>query len=404
MDGLLFLTHRIPYPPNKGDKIRSYNLLKYLAKHFQVYLGTFIDDPADRSNVEPLREYCREIMAIDLHPNRRKIASLRGLLNGKPLTVPYYANREMQDWISNIVASRGIRNALVFSSAMAQFIDVPACEKLKRIIDFVDVDSEKWRAYAHSKHWPVSRIYAREARKLLAYDTEIAARFDHSLFVSQAEADLFERLSGLGGEKIGALHNGVDMTYFDPDRRHENPYDSDRPVLVFTGAMDYWANGDAVCWFANEVFGAIRAAVPGAEFWIVGSRPSPAVQRLQRLEGVHVTGAVADVRPFLRHAKAAVAPLRLARGIQNKILEAMAMAKPVIATPQAIEGIDIGGDYESLITEKVPDMVDIGCAALISDRYNALGAVGRAYVERHHDWTSQLAKIKPLFTQGELRT
>ena len=404
MDGLLFLSHRIPYPPNKGDKIRSYHLLKHLAKNFQVYLGTFIDDPADRFSVDPLREFCREIVAFDLHPARQKIASLSGLLCGKPLTVPYYAKREMRDWVCDIVASRGIRNVLVFSSAMAQYVDVPEYRKLRRIIDFVDVDSEKWRAYADRKSWPASNIYAREARTLLAYETDIASRFDHSLFVSQAEADLFERLSGLGPEKIDALHNGVDITYFDPHREHENPYPRGQPVLVFAGAMDYWANVDAVCWFAKEVFGAIRAAVPAAEFWIVGSRPSNAVQSLQALEGVHVTGGVVDVRPFLRYANAAVAPLRLARGIQNKVLEAMAMEKPVIVTPQAIEGIDVGAEYKTLITEKVPQMVDIGCTALNSDRYNSLGAVGRAYVERHHDWPSQLAKIDALFTKGVLRT
>ena len=404
MDSLLFLVHRIPFPPNKGDKIRSFNLLKHLAKGFDVYLGTFIDDPADRENVEPLREFCSEISTFELKPTKRKIASVKGLLHGQPLTIPYYAKPQLHGWVRDVVKANEITDALVFSSSMAQYIDFPMYANMTRVIDFVDIDSEKWKAYAERKSWPASSIYAREARTLFKYEMEIARRFDHCLFVSQAEAELFERLTGIIDGKIGALHNGVDIDYFDPRCEFVDPYPRRVPVLVFTGAMDYWANVDAVCWFAEEAFSAIRSAVPDAEFWIVGSQPSEAVKDLQNLEGVHVTGAVPDVRPFIQYARAAVAPLRVARGIQNKVLEAMAMGKPVLTTPQAIEGINVGPEYEPLITEKIPEMVDIGRTLLKSDHYNSLGVVGRAYVEGQHDWTSQLKKIDTLFTKGTLKT
>ena len=340
MDSLLFLVHRIPFPPNKGDKIRSFNLLKHLAKGFDVYLGTFIDDPADRENVEPLREFCSEIATFELNPTKRKIASVKGLLHGQPLTIPYYAKPQLHGWVRDVVKANEITDALVFSSSMAQYIDFPMYANMTRVIDFVDIDSEKWKAYAERKSWPASSIYAREARTLFKYEMEIARRFDHCLFVSQAEAELFERLTGIIDGKIGALHNGVDIDYFDPRCEFVDPYPRRVPVLVFTGAMDYWANVDAVCWFAEEAFSAIRSAVPDA----------------------------------------------------------------VLTTPQAIEGINVGPEYEPLITEKIPEMVDIGRTLLKSDHYNSLGVVGRAYVEGQHDWTSQLKKIDTLFTKGTLKT
>jgi len=400
MEKLLFLAHRIPFPPNKGDKIRSYNLLKHLATRFEIFLGTFIDDPDDRAGIEPLREFCQEIGTFDLHPQWRKIVSLSGFINGKPLTLPYYSMREMQTWVDAIVKSRRIGNVLVFSSSMAQYVDSPNFSTMMRVVDFVDVDSEKWRAYATRKNWPASGVYKREANLLAKYEISVAHRFDCSLFVSSAEAALFQRLSGLGGEKVRALRNGVDTDFFAQRSELENPYNRNRPVLVFTGAMDYWANVDAVCWFAQEVFVQIRKTVPNGEFWIVGSKPSDSVQRLEQIDGVRVTGAVDDIRPYLQYARAAVAPLRIARGIQNKVLEAMAMNKPVIATPDAIEGIEIGAEYESLITEKVVEMVDIGCTALTGDQYNSMGLLGRAYVESRHGWSAELDKLNTLFMKG----
>jgi sugar transferase (PEP-CTERM/EpsH1 system associated) len=350
--------------------------------------------------VEPLRDYCTEILPLELRPAWRKIASLGGFLTGKPLTIPYYAERRLHDWVAEMIARHDIRKVLVFSSSMAQYVDAREHEILTRVVDFVDIDSEKWRSYAALKSWPMSRIYAREADKLLDYEIEIANRFDHSLFVSQAEADLFKRLSNVDGAKVAALQNGVDLEYFDPGSDLDNPYPESGSILVFTGAMDYWANVDAVSWFAYEVFPAVRTRVPTAEFWIVGSRPTEAVRNLRHLAGVTVTGAVNDVRPYLRYASAAVAPMRVARGIQNKVLEAMAMGKPVIVTPQAIEGINIGAGYESLISKNISEMVDTGAAVLNSDQYSALGAAGRAYVERHHDWPSQLQLINALFNGG----
>ncbi len=399
MEGLLFLVHRIPYPPNKGDKIRSFNILKYLSERYDVYLGTFIDDPADRTHLDALRPYCRDAAGFEINPLARKILSLSGLLSGLPLSIPYYSKPDMHSWVRKCIEEQNISKALVFSSSMAQYIDNPAFARLVRIIDFVDIDSEKWRAYGRRMHFPLSKIYSREAHTMFAYEVRIAGEFDHSLFVSNAEAALFKDLSGLPGGKVDAVHNGVDLSYFNPDFSAANPYHPDRQVVVFTGAMDYWANEDAVCWFGNEIFGRIRDVVENAEFWIVGSKPTGNVQRLANSPGITVTGAVADVRPFVRYADAAVAPLRVARGIQNKILEAMAMAKPVVATPQAIEGIEIGAEYARLITEDPVKMAEIVCEVLTRNGSDSLGALGRKYVETHHDWDSQLEKINTLLAR-----
>src|SRR5450830_1901821 len=186
----------------------------------------------------------------------------------------------------------------------------------------------------------MSWLYRREGRRLLQYEQQVAAAADVSLFVSRAEAELFRQLAPAAAHKTGFLNNGVDIDYFSPAHRFDNPYPADSQIMVFTGAMDYWPNIDAVQWFAHEVLPAVRQRHPQALFYIVGSRPSAQVLALAALPGVQVTGTVPDIRPYLAHASFAVAPLRIARGIQNKVLEAMAMRMPVLVSAQALEGID----------------------------------------------------------------
>jgi sugar transferase (PEP-CTERM/EpsH1 system associated) len=182
----------------------------------------------------------------------------------------------------------------------------------------------------------------------------VARDYDASLFVSAPEAELFRTLAPESSAKIGHFSNGVDTDYFSPDTGHANPYAAGERALVFTGAMDYWPNVDAVQWFCDEVFPVLRQRVPDLRFYIVGSRPAPAVQALGQREGVTVTGTVPDVRPYIAHAAVAVAPLRIARGIQNKVLEAMAMATAVVVSPQALEGIDAEPGSELLLAEDAP--------------------------------------------------
>ena len=394
---LLFLCHRIPYPPNKGDKIRSYHLLGYLNQHYRVFLGAFIDEESDWDYVARVNELCEETCFIRLNPRKARVKSLAGLITHRPLTLPYYANRQLAGWIKRIVDEQEIKRLIVYSSAMAQYVLDSDLGIERRVIDFVDVDSDKWRQYAGKKSWPMSWIYRREADRLLHFERKVAACYDASLFVSSAEAEAFRQLSPHSGEKVDFYNNGVDTAYFSPDRDYPNPYPEGTAALVFTGAMDYWPNIDAVIWFAKEIFPIIRQTRPDLRFYIVGSKPSEAVSQLEREPGIVVTGRVEDVRPYLAHAVAAVAPMRIARGIQNKVLEAMAMAKPTIVTSMGLEGISANDSVEVHVANDAPsfarkiDMIFDGMRMA-----GALGATARAKVCREFTWEGSLPRVRKM--------
>ena len=350
MNKLLYLVHRIPYPPNKGDKIRSFNFLRALAEKYQIYLGTFIDDPDDQIYVEALQPFCQETCCINLDPRIAKIKSLSGLLSHEALSLPYYRNHALQQWVDRVIQENAIDRVLIFSSPMAQYVQNHA--QLHFVADFVDVDSDKWRQYADSKSWPASWIYRREADQLLDYETRIASQAATTVFVSEQEAALFKTLAPRSADRIGFVNNGVDTDFFDPALDYLSPFAKDHLSIVFTGAMDYWANVDAVIWFAQQVMPWIRQQQPNAKFYIVGSKPTRAVQQLaEDDQSIVVTGRVEDVRPFILHASVIVAPLRIARGVQNKVLEAMAMAKPVVVTSAAMEGISGSSDIGVVVED-----------------------------------------------------
>ncbi|MBT5047939.1 MAG: TIGR03087 family PEP-CTERM/XrtA system glycosyltransferase [Rhodospirillaceae bacterium] len=396
MSELLFLAHRIPYPPNKGDKIRSWNILKFLAEHYRVHLGCFIDDPEDEQHRSTLEEICESCQFTRLNPSLAKLRSLSGMISGSPLTLPYFWDRQLARWTDALIRDRKIEHVFVFSSSMAQYAMGDAASGARRVVDYVDVDSDKWRQYAAAKSWPAGWIYGRESRRLLSFEREVAAASDASLFVSEAEADLFRGLAPESASKIGALNNGVDFEFFDPTEPHERPFDGTDPTLVFTGAMDYWANVDAVAWFANEVFPGIRAKCPTAQFWIVGARPSTQVTGLTSIPGVHVTGSVPDIRPYMAHADIIVAPLRLARGIQNKVLEAMAMARPIIASPEALEGIEAEIGRDIISADGAQAFVEQTINLLGQTGANEMGDCARERVVSTYGWSSNLAGLKTL--------
>lgn len=390
MDDLLLLVHRIPYPPNKGDKIRSFHLLRFLASRYRVHLGAFVDDPADFAHAGVLEAMCAQVRLQPLDARRAKLRSLAGLLSGEALSLPYYRDRAFADWVDGVLAG-GVRRVVVFSSAMAQYVlDRPGIEL---VTDFCDVDSDKWRQYAQAQRWPQRWIYRREAARLLAFDRRVAAASRAALFVSAPEAELFRRLAPESAAHTGFFHNGVDTGYFDPALAFDSPYAAGERPLVFTGAMDYRANVDAVDWFARAVLPAVLAAQPGARFHIVGSRPAAAVRALASLPGVHVTGAVPDVRPYVAHAAAAVAPLRIARGVQNKVLEAMAMAKPVLATPAAMDGIVPNPRFAALVADDADRLAERTIALLADGDRDGLGRLGRDWVLEHYDWDTNLRPV-----------
>jgi sugar transferase (PEP-CTERM/EpsH1 system associated) len=346
MDELLFLAHRIPYPPDKGDKIRSWNFFAHLARRYRIHLGCFIDDPRDWDFTEKLRSLCGECCFVGLKPPVAKLMSLRGLLDGRALTLPYYESAELKEWTRAMTRRPQVTHAFVYCSAMAQYIDAAAHRRLRTIADIVDVDSEKWADYAQRKPFASRWLYAREARRVRAIEAEIAAEFDETIVATAAELTLLRQLAPHAAGELLCVTNGVDSDYFSPDRAYDNPYDAAGPAVAFVGAMDYWPNIDAAIHFATTIFPAVRARLPQLRFFIVGSNPSPELRALESAGAIVVTGRVPDVRPYMAHAAAIVAPLRIARGVQNKVLEGMAMGKPVIASPEALNGIgaEIGKD------------------------------------------------------------
>lgn len=391
MEPLLFLAHRLPFPPNKGDKIRSFHLLKHLARTHTLHVGTFIDDAADLPEVPSLSPLCAELHVERIAPRSRKLWSLRALATGESLSVAYYRSDAMQRWVDDTVRRHGIKKAVVFCSTMAQYLD--RHPDVKRIVDLVDVDSAKWSEYAARHRWPMSWLYRREGRTLLDFEQRAVSAADRSLLVTPAEVALFESLAPAQTGRVSALPNGVDVDFFSPANGGLSPYADDVRAIVFTGAMDYWPNVDAACWFAREVMPTILAREPAARFYVVGMNPAPAVRELEKLGYVTVTGRVDDVRPWVAHADCAVAPLRVARGIQNKVLEAMALARPVVAWSTLAASLDAEPGRDFLVAGDAGSYAQAVLSLFDGERAAAIGRAARTRIEEVYRWDRALSAL-----------
>lgn len=390
MKDMLFLSQRIPYPPNKGDKIRSFNILKYFAQTHRIHLGCFIDDPEDWAHVGALEKICADVCIAPLNQTWGKIRSMTAFFTGAPLNLPYFHDRKLADWSTKVLGGIKPDVAFAFSSQMAQYFLTPRPRPRRIIVDYCDVDSDKWLQYAKSKNWPMNWVFEREGRTLLAYDRRVGERIDYGAFVAKPEVELFQRLAPELAHKIHAIGNGIDGDYFSPDREYDNPYPNDSAKLLFTGAMDYWPNVDAVSWFAREMFPILKQRVPGVEFYVVGGNPTAEVQKLDRIDGVHVAGRVPDMRPYFAHANVSVVPMRIARGIQNKVLEAMAMAKPVVTTRQSLDGIDAIPDRDLLLADDVETFVACTLRCLRDPEAQTMGRNARKLIAGAYTWPARL--------------
>lgn len=396
MQDMLFLSQRLPFPPNKGDKIRSFNILKYFSQTHRIHLGCFIDDPVDWDHVPELRKYCADTFIVPLNKTMAKLRTLKAFVSGDPLNLPYYYNRALADWTHSVLTRIKPRVAFAFSSQMAQYLLQPETRPARIVVDYCDVDSDKWDQYAKTKSWPMSWIYRRESRTLLDFDRRVCQAIDAGTFVAEPEVALFKRIAPETAGKIYSIGNGIDTAYFSPDHEFPSPFDPGGPVLIFTGAMDYWPNIDAVRWFANDIFPRVREAVEGVRFFIVGASPTEEVYRLGTREGVFVTGRVPDTRPYFAHARVAVTPMRIARGIQNKVLEAMAMRKPTVTTPTSLAGIEAVPERDILVGESADEFAALTIRALNEADSGTLGANARAFVRRECSWPTRLAAYDAL--------
>ncbi|HEX5053069.1 MAG TPA: TIGR03087 family PEP-CTERM/XrtA system glycosyltransferase [Planctomycetota bacterium] len=377
---VVFLCQRLPWPPDRGDRITTWHFLQHLlARGADVQLGCFREEDRDAEGVTFLAGRCREVVAPRLSRTVRKFTSLRGLLRGEALTLPFFRHRDLQRAVRRWSSPDPPDLVYVYSSSMAQYaLHTQAGAK---VMQFAELDSDKWRQYAEAGAGPQRWIYNREAKRLLAFEDRVARTFSRSLVVSEAERDLFrERIPGV---LPTVLPNGVDVDHFtSAGEQHRHPR-----TAIFTGVMDYEPNVDGVSWFVEHCWPQLRERFPDARLSIVGSKPVAQVQALARRPGVTVTGRVPETPPFFDQAAVAIAPLRLARGVQNKVLEAMSMALPVVASPQAARGLGDVPQGTLTIADGAAATI-AGVAELFADpgRARAVGRSAATWVREHWRW------------------
>lgn len=392
---ILYVAHRIPYPPNKGDKIRSFHQICHLSKEHTVHLACLADEKEDVQYVRELERCCASVEVVYRRHIVTKLLAASALFTNKPLSIVSFYSRKLHEKITRKIATEHFDAILVFSSAMAEY--VRQVKHVPKMIDFVDVDSEKWRLYADYRPFPLSWIYRMEARRLSDYERDVANSFNHSIFISQKEADFL--LGQIGARSISVVSNGVDLQYFRPcpDREEAGLMGE----IVFVGMMDYFPNVDAVQYFCRDILPRIRASIPEVRFSIVGRNPTAAVKKLAHEPNITVTGTVDDVRPYLARAAVAVAPFRIARGVQNKVLEAMAMGVPVVGTSLAFQGLKVG-QKDGIRQVDDPEQFAQAVVALLKDRQEQRTCMRkvRQYVERHHRWDDQGTLLNRLITEA----
>ncbi|MDE1915540.1 MAG: TIGR03087 family PEP-CTERM/XrtA system glycosyltransferase [Sphingomonadales bacterium] len=395
---ILFLAHRMPFPPDRGDKIHSHHVLRALAKIAPVHVGCFAEDRADWAQEHVLSELA-ESYCLRARTKPLALAGLEALVKGAPISLTAFHDRKLAAWVKALLATGRIGTIFIFSGQMGQYVPDDFAGRV--ILDLVDVDSAKFEAYASAGKFPMRWVHAREGHLLRAVETHYARRAQATLLVSQAEADLFSsRLPPEMSAHVGVLPNGIDCDYFAPgiaaDRAmqvHSGPH------LIFTGQMDYPPNIAAVARVVQRLMPAVLARYPAARFHVVGRAPTALVRGLHGTNGCIVHGAVPDVRPYLAGATLALIPLDIARGIQNKVLEAMAMALPCVLSSGAANGIGARDGVDYAVADDDDDLV-AAILTLLADRdaAQAMGQAARHHVLARASWQAALAPLADLVT------
>jgi sugar transferase (PEP-CTERM/EpsH1 system associated) len=402
MGEILFIAHRLPFPPDRGDKIRSHHILKALARLAPVHVATFADDEADfaeEANLAGLTaSYCLLRRAKPL-----ALAAAQAFASHRPISLAAFHDRALAAYVANVLATRPISAIYIFSGQMGQY--VPAGFAGRLIVDLVDVDSAKFEAYGRKRGSLRGLVELREAKLLAAEETRLAARAAVTLLISSAEADLFRsRLPAGMRADVRVLGNGIDSAGFDPAavQPEARMLAYPGPRLIFTGQMDYAPNVDAVWRVLDRILPSIRAVRPDATFHVVGRNPLPEIAARHGENGCHVWGRVDDIRPWLAAASQALIPLEIGRGVQNKVLEAMAMALPVVLTGEAATGI-AGRDGEHFAIADSDEALAQSVLALLDDpaRARALGRAARDFAVDHVSWEAALAPLAGIVSGPE---
>lgn len=381
---ILVVCHRFPFPPNRGGKIRPFHMIKHLGVKHSVVVATLAHTEAEIQQGARLREYCDEIIAeVEPSPVRWRNAFL-ALPTSQPSSAKYFSSRRLQQRIRQAFDAAPFDRILVHCAFMAQYVAHLPCAL--KILDYGDMDSAKWREYQEYRTFPLSLGYALEAWKLRRYEKRMARCFPQCTVTTRAELSEFETLGVSVPCRV--IPNGVDAEYFKgaPCLR------KDARVIAFLGRMDYFPNVDGILYFANEIFPLVRERVPDAELRIIGSEPGRAILNLNQIPGIKVTGYVPDVRLHLLDAAVAVAPLRIARGTQNKILEMMAFGVPVVATSQAARGIQAVPGKHLVVADQIRDFAERVVEFLQDQNLRGkFAAAAREQVERVHSWPASMS-------------
>ena len=395
---ILLLSHRVPFPPNKGEKIRTFHQLKFLCElRHQIHLFSPYEDKAELAHFNTLGEsLCKTVEAAPL--KNKVMRLLKGMAKNQPLSIANFYDKNLQQHVDSFLSDNSVDAILCTASSMAEYIFESsvlktADKKPLLIMDFMDVDSDKWGQYQQSSTFPMSWVYAREQKLLANYERQIVKQFDASYLIAQAEVTLFNQ-KVIKSDKVYVMGNGLDtLTFYPPKIKQPNP----APVFLFTGVMDYKPNEDAVIWFVNTCWPSIITQHPKAKFIIAGMNPSADIYQLANDDGIEVTGFVEDILPYYHQADIFVAPFRLARGVQNKVLQAFACALPVISTPMGAEGILCQADQDILIAE-TPEEFIAQANQLISlpEIADTIGQSALQLIKNHYSWQSQLQPLVKL--------
>ena len=395
MSEILFLAHRIPFPPDRGDKIRSHHVLKALARLAPVHVATFADEPEDMAQEAELAALAASHCLVE----RRKpvaIAGLEALARREPVSLAAFRDRALASYVAKVLTERPISAIYVFSGQMAQY--VPKTFAGHVVADLVDVDSAKFEEYGASGKGPRAWIERREGRMLSGVEQGIVERSDTTLLISDEECELLRsRLSSDVSERdVHAMGNGIDAALFDPALVAADPAMAAMPGprVIFTGQMDYAPNVAAAERAIRAIMPRLRETFPDASFHVVGRNPPESLRALDGRGGVKVWGRVPDIRPFLAGADLALVPLEIARGVQNKVLEAMAMGLPVVLSPGAATGIAARDGRDFAIAESDADLVQ-ALTALARDREaaRAMAVSARSWILANASWPAALARL-----------
>ena len=385
---VIALTHRVPYPPDRGDKIRTYHLLSRLARRAEVHLLCLADPPSDQTYWAALERMFASVSIVPLHMSTQCIRALPYLATSQPLTLPIFHHPRLAAKLAERIAAVRPHALYAESSSMAPYALRHPHTPLA--MDFVDVDSAKWRAYTRQRGALLAPLYAREAWALARYERRVARHACVSLFAARRELALFRAIAPNARARV--IENGVDVDYYAP--RTSPPRE---PSVVFFGAMDYAANAAAAVYLVRTVLPRLRASVPELRVVLAGARPGREVRALASVPGVNVTGFVQDIRPHVTQCTLTACPLRVARGVQNKILEAMAMGVPVVASPEAAEGIEADADKELVVAPSDTSGVVFANAVLSlladPDRCESLRHRARARVVARYDWQQRADEL-----------